>query len=111
MAKKLQLAPFPDDGALVTVTTENCELDFIILEVSQGQTVKYFADIRINDETDLKIPIGTYRFNFHYSNTSGTAKFISSVKTPLGTFPANPDNGSGIAGQGERGLTAYQVKV
>lgn len=111
MAKTLQLSPIPDDGLAVTVTTSDCALSFIILEVSQGQIVKYVQAIKVNVPTDFTLPAGVYRFNFHYSNTAGPAKFTSAVKTPSGDFPKNAANGSGSADQGEFGLTAYRVEV
>ena len=111
MAKKLQLRNFPDDGAPVTVTTTESEADGIILEISQGGVVKYFASIRTNGVTELKVPSGVYRFNFHYSKAAGSAKITSAVETPTGKFPKSAANGSGTAEQGEHGLTAYRVEV
>ena len=81
MAKKLQLMPLPDIGETITVTTKDCDLDSIILDISQRGVVKYFAAIRVNDDTIFKLPSGVYRFSFHYSKTSGPAAFGSSVKT------------------------------
>ena len=54
MAKKLQLMPLPDIGETITVTTKDCDLDSIILDISQRGVVKYFAAIRVNDDTFLR---------------------------------------------------------
>lgn len=111
MSKKLQLSPLPIAGPVATITTTDCAVDHIILEVSHSQVVKYFAAIRVNGDTDVNLPEGPYRFSFHYLNSSATAKFNSSVKTPKGTFPTNPANGSGTAAKGAHGLTGYRVEV
>lgn len=111
MARPLQ--PMPNNGEKVVITTQDCEVDWIMLEVTQGDTVRYTSPVEVNDDTEICLPSGVYRFNFHYQNSSAPAAFSSSVKTPARDepYPTNPANGSGSAQTGEAGLTAYRVEV
>jgi hypothetical protein len=101
----------PTEGSKVTVTTSDCEVDWIMLEVTQLGSARFTQAIKINDDTEFFLPVGNYRFNFHYQNSSAAAVFNSLVTTPSrdDPFPDNPENGSGTAPQLEPGLTAYRV--
>ena len=107
------LLKMPETGELVKIDTTGSQVDWIMLEISSSDIVRYTQVLFGNVKTEITIPAGVYRFNYHYQRIAGPAIFKSKVTTPhrVPTYPDNSAIGNGGAPTGEYGLTAYRVEV
>ena len=107
------LLKMPESGKLVKIDTTGSKVDWVMLEISSSDIVRYTQAVLVDDVTKIKLPGGVYRFNYHFQRVEGLANFKSKVATPHreATYPDEPINGNGKAPTGDFGLTAYRVEV
>lgn len=107
------LLKMPTTGKLVKIDTTGSQVDWIMLEITSSDLVRYTKAVLVGVADEFELPQGSYRFNYHYQRIAGQANFKSKVMTPHreATYPDNPAIGNGTALTGEYGLTAYRVEV
>lgn len=108
------LLPLPSVGTKIDITTSGCVVDEpVMLEITQGDQARYACAIKVNDKTSIKLPAGSFRFNFHFRKVDGPSTFTAAVLVPSTgtTFPKNPSVGTGTKPTGENGLVAFKVVV